>query len=260
MESVANLIKQINAISSRYAPWQIYTDFLEAAAIAISNAVDKSKWEQREQRYLEIVKKYKPEDFEAFPGLLAELTEIMERSVQQGEYPDYMGHLFHEMGFHNKQKGQFFTPQPVSDMMALMSVGKVEEKLLEEKGYISAYDCAAGSGSMLLGVAKAMLTQGYNPTQQLLVIAEDIDTRCVHMAYIQLSLYGIPAIVVNCNSLTREEYDRFYTPAYIWGGWYRRWAKEKPRLTDKIKPTRQPKAAKKKPPEPATVGEQLVLF
>lgn len=43
-------------------------------------------------------------------------------------------------------------------------------------------------------------------------VAQDIDIRCVWMAYIQLSLYGIPAMVIHGNTLTMEEWDRWYTP------------------------------------------------
>lgn len=42
-------------------------------------------------------------------------------------------------------------------------------------------------------------------------VAQDIDIRRVWMAYIQLSLYGIPAMVIHGNTLTMEEWDRWYT-------------------------------------------------
>lgn len=32
------------------------------------------------------------------------------------------------------------------------------------------------------------------------------------MAYIQLCLYQIPAVVIHCNTLTMEEWSRWYTP------------------------------------------------
>jgi hypothetical protein len=35
------------------------------------------------------------------------------------------------------------------------------------------------------------------------------------MAYIQLSLYGIPAMVIHGNTLTMEEWDRWYTPCAL---------------------------------------------
>ncbi len=39
------------------------------------------------------------------------------------------------------------------------------------------------------------------------------------MAYIQLSLYGIPAVVIHANTLSAEEWSRWYTPVYIIEGW-----------------------------------------
>lgn len=46
-------------------------------------------------------------------------------------------------------------------------------------------------------------------------VAQDIDIRRVWMAYIQLSLYGIPAMVIHGNTLTMEEWDRWYTPCAL---------------------------------------------
>ena len=49
--------------------------------------------------------------------------------------------------------------------------------------------------------------------------AVDIDPRAVHMAYIQLALMHIPAVVVVGNSLSMEMREHWYTPAHILGGW-----------------------------------------
>lgn len=220
MESVAGLAKKINQISNRFAPWQVFTDFLECTAIAISNSVDKPRFEEREKRYLEIAKKYDKKDFDVFPEILAELVEIMDKSVQQGEYPDFLGTLFHEMDFHDVQKGQFFTPQDISNFMADMTFNKDTPKQIEEQGYISAHDCACGSGAMMLGAARAVRRLGYNPSKHLFVVADDLDISCTWMVYIQLSLYGIPAIVNNGNTLTRELFDTWLTPIFICDGWH----------------------------------------
>jgi len=50
-------------------------------------------------------------------------------------------------------------------------------------------------------------------------LGEDLDIHCVLMAYIQLSLYGIPAVVLHGNTITTEEFDRWYTPIYILDRW-----------------------------------------
>lgn len=34
-----------------------------------------------------------------------------------------------------------------------------------------------------------------------------------------ISIYGIPAVVIHGDSITVEEWSRWYTPAYVWGGW-----------------------------------------
>ena len=47
------------------------------------------------------------------------------------------------------------------------------------------------------------------------MLGEYIDIRCVHMTYLQLSLAGVPAIVKHTNSLTRETWDIWKTPAFI---------------------------------------------
>ena len=39
------------------------------------------------------------------------------------------------------------------------------------------------------------------------------------MAYLQLSLYGIPAVIIHGNTLTDEEWSRWYTPVYMVNGW-----------------------------------------
>lgn len=53
----------------------------------------------------------------------------------------------------------------------------------------------------------------------MVVTAQDIDLKCVHMTYLQLSLYGIPAVVIHGNTLTVEEWSRWYTPVYMLDGW-----------------------------------------
>lgn len=43
----------------------------------------------------------------------------------------------------------------------------------------------------------------------------DIDLRCVHMTYLQLALAGVPAIVRHQDSLSREIWSVWKTPALV---------------------------------------------
>lgn len=70
---------------------------------------------------------------------------------------------------------------------------------------------------MVMGLVNAL--KNVNHCSQIVVTGVDIDLKCVHMAYLQLSLYGIPAVIIHGNTLTCEEWSRWYTPSYIMGGW-----------------------------------------
>jgi hypothetical protein len=72
---------------------------------------------------------------------------------------------------------------------------------------------------MVIALAREMLSQGVNYQQHLHVTAVDIDIRAVHMTYLPLSLLHVPAVVVHGNTLSVEEWSRWYTPAHIIGGW-----------------------------------------
>jgi hypothetical protein len=75
---------------------------------------------------------------------------------------------------------------------------------------------------LILGFAKALLDRKINYNTQLIVTATDVDLKCVHMCFVQLSLYGIPAVVIHGNSITLQDYSHWFTPFYITGGWLRR--------------------------------------
>ena len=72
---------------------------------------------------------------------------------------------------------------------------------------------------MILSFAKALKCENINYQQQLLVIATDLSDICAYMTYIQLSLYGIPAIVYCGNTLTLESNFKMETPLYFLQYW-----------------------------------------
>lgn len=210
------LLKLFNALAPRHGAWQVFSDFAEAAAISISNAVDRTQRESREQRYMELIKRYKPEELAMFPRMLAEVTLELEEEIS-----DVLGRTFHELELHNKWAGQFFSPYTLCRMMAKMTLGD-EETLrakIAQRGYVTAQEPACGSGAMAIALAHEMKDLGVNYQQHLHVTAIDIDLKCVHMAYVQFSLLHIPAVVVHGNTLSLEEFGRWYTPAHVLGGW-----------------------------------------
>ena len=69
-----------------------------------------------------------------------------------------------------------------------------------------------GSGTMVIGAVWAMKQKDFDFRHTSFFVAQDIAIRCVWMAYIQLSLYGIPAVVIHGDTLAMKEWSRWYTP------------------------------------------------
>ena len=211
------LLKLFGALAYRHSAWQVFSDFAEAAAISLSNAVDWPQRDKREERYMQIVQRYKPDELATFPQMLGELTLALEEGPS-----DVMGKTFHDLELHNKWAGQFLSPYHLCQMMAKMTLSDADDirSRIEARGHITVQEPCAGSGAMVIAVAQCMRELGINYQRHLHVTAIDVDPKCVHMAYLQLSLLHIPATIIHGNTLSLEEFGRWYTPAHIMDGWH----------------------------------------
>lgn len=91
------IVKTIGYLGYRHSTWQVFSDFVEMSAIALSNTVDWIHREKREKRYFEIINTYSKSEQERFPEMLAYLTNAMEDSlVLNGGPTDILGQVFHE--------------------------------------------------------------------------------------------------------------------------------------------------------------------
>ena len=204
------LILMLKKNAEKHGIHESFTTFLELSALAISNRFNLIHFKGREKRYLEIVGKYSQDELNVFARMLATLTEAIKHEAELGKLNDVLGVIYHQLGLHNKWKAQFFTPMNICDMMGLMCLGDPPH----DKPVTLLEPCV-GSGAMVLGFVNAMISKELNWTRKLTVTAIDSDEKCVHMAFLQFSLYGIPAVVIHGNTLTEEEFSRFYTPMYF---------------------------------------------
>lgn len=214
-----NFVKLFEKLRYRHSAMTAYSDFVAMSAIALSNSVNFNQ--DRENEYLRIIKKYSKDEQEVFLNLFAELVKQMQKDAEgTPRYRDVLGELFQALNINDEWKGQFFTPQDVSDLMGeVIGLDKLEE-LISERGYATVLEPCIGGGSLILGLINAMFAKGLNPCKQLVITAYDLDIRCVHMAYIQLSLAGVPAIIQQRNSLSGETYgDYWFTPVFVIDGW-----------------------------------------
>jgi len=220
-QHLKNIIKKIEWLSGRHGAWTVFSDFIAMAAISIRNSVNLLDWEEKEKQYLDLIKKYKKEELEKFPEILGELIMALEK-----EPSDILGQVFMEMDLGNKWKGQFFTPMPVAELMAEVSIDQIR-KTIDKDGYITVNEPAAGAGAMVIALANVLKRNGINYQKQMVAITQDIDIKSVYMAYIQLSLLGIPAKVIHANTLTLEVYEEWDTPFYVLNMWDYRLKKDR---------------------------------
>ncbi|TGE04603.1 N-6 DNA methylase [Hymenobacter fodinae] len=258
------IAKVVRSLAHRHSTYEVFADFVEMAALAVSNSVDLAQYDKREARYMEIVGKYKPEEVQQFPQMMGALVMGLEEGPD-----DILGATFHELEIHNEHKGQFFTPYHLCRMMAGLTFDESAKDIIQQRGFIQASEPACGAGAMNIGLADEMKARGLNYQQALHVTAVDLDIRCVHMAYLQLSLLHIPAVVVHGNTLTLEEFGHWYTPAHIMGGWNYKLKRQRgdcalvTTAQEAIQEvTEQPPviAIEPKPVQPFKVGAQLTLF
>ena len=212
--TVAEIIKRIERASYRMSKSKLISDVFECGAIAISNKFDLLQFDEREKRYLQIINSYQPVEreliAEIFGMIFALLTSVV---YDDGAFNDYLGELFMQCSQGEKNAGQFFTPYHVSNLMAKMTI--TDDKIKRDE-IITIYEPCCGSAGMVLASMDVLKNDyGVNYARDCFVICEDIDIRCVHMAYLQLSLAGVPAIVKHQNSLSRDLWSVWRTPAYL---------------------------------------------
>lgn len=217
-------IKLYRELTYRWTPWEVWQDFITVYACSISNAVDKSHFDEREDLYLRRIQKYNKKEQEIFPQLAAEVVLALDNNPEQ----DFLGKIFMELNLSNESGGQFFTPYSVCQMMAELTTGNVTSQI-EEQGYITINDCACGAGATLIaGIHEArrrLEKVGFNWQNHVLVVAQDIDYTTALMCYIQLSLLGAAAYIKIGNTLTEPMHSNdtlenyWFTPMYFSGVW-----------------------------------------
>lgn len=129
----------------------------------------------------------------------AELVKAMEESGQ-----DILGDIF-TGGITYGERGQFFTPDGVAQLMADLTVNDTDDK---DRGTVN--DPACGSGRFLLAVAKKHRNCEF--------IGQDVDHRCTQMTAINLGLNGLYGWAVWQNTLTMEVFRVYKIGLNLTGG------------------------------------------
>lgn len=206
---VVELMNDIENVSNRKSGKEIFIDFLKLSCYAISNRVDKENYEVREKDYLHIIKSYDEKERTKLAHLLGDFGKILDECIANKKIHDILGSVYSMKKYYDPHKGQYFTPEHIASFMAAMTADYANFRSFDVQE-LSEPTC--GSGIMVLKTAENMMQSNINYQNSLLVNAWDLDLTCVLMAYLQFSLYGIPAIVVHGNSINQEIYSQWITP------------------------------------------------
>ena len=210
-----DIIKEIQSMSGAHSVYEIFDDWVKMCALAISNAVDvlPSHQKSRDDLYVATTNKYNESEIKRFGDLLGMLT----LEAEEG-FSDILGYVYMHLEISSSRLGQFFTPYHICQLMAKM------QKAVDETCYMNEPSC--GAGGNIIAMAEHFHNSGIDYQKRMRVVCQDLDWKAVYMCYVQLSLYGINAKVIQGDTLLvpeQETRDRntFYTPEFVRAGWWR---------------------------------------
>ena len=187
MNAEDEIVQLIEGMAGKYSPYVIFADWVKMYAIAIQNAcsMQDKAWQARESQYMDVSRKYDHKEISTFCQMNALLVDAFEREIS-----DYLGKIYMSLGAGNKRAGQFFTPFHVSLMTARIGMADIDKEWIEENG-IKLNEPSVGGGGMVLATAQVL------------------DWNGVYMTYVQLSLTGIKAKVIQGNTLEESEVNAY---------------------------------------------------
>lgn len=214
--NVKSLLNQMELTRGRIMPRAVFQDFIAICALLISGFIDPVHKTERVKALADVTKRYSGQEQRQLMTTFCELSKHYEDVSKRGRISDLLGNAYSELGLAGKM-GQDFSPDSIPRILSRVTLP--DGCKLPIAGFFTILEPACGSGVLALGAAQRIADLGFNPCQHMAMQASDIDLRCVYMTYVQLALHGFPAVVIHGNTLTLEEYSRWYTPAYIMGKW-----------------------------------------
>ena len=126
--SIDNIVKKMQSTDQKYNYDEIFFDWIKSMFYAYANTCNTEGYEDREKEFNRLVEKHGAKTMQMFYECHAELVMLFEKNID-----DYLGKIHHQLGVHNKMKGQFFTPFHLAKMMAETQVSDVIKKIRRRK-------------------------------------------------------------------------------------------------------------------------------
>lgn len=214
--TTSRIVKVLRANTGARDLRTVFEDFCAMSGAAIRNRVDRNGYQVREDEYERTRSHYTAAQMDRFAEALAFVA------LELDEQPrDVLGETYMQLGIADRDRGQFFTPYNVAQLIAEMQLADTPSPGATQP-FLTIYEPACGAGAMVIAMTQALARRGIDYRQRVHVTADDISLTAVHMSYVQLSLLDVPALVNRRNSLTLEHFDTWATPRHVLGNWAER--------------------------------------
>ena len=194
--------KTLNEIASKgYNIGSVFRDWVSLMLFSLA---------KEEKMYMEIISRYRNEGKDREPDLFARaFSELMEEMRKENH--DVLGGIYMEIvsNWSAKGMGQFFTPTPICDMMANMTIGDAPERP------VTVADPACGSGRTFISAAKRVHNKSW-------FHGIDADNVCAQMCALNFCFFNMNGYVIHGNTLSMKFYDGWITNNTPIGGAVRR--------------------------------------
>lgn len=186
--------KILHGVSRKHGLSKVFNDLLQMGICSFHQTNIQSRLTQKDQEnewlYFETIKSYSKDELNEFGKALG----LLQLNVLNNPYSDIPGDFF-TWYITKGQNGQFFTPDPICQFMARITL---DDKITSKR----VLDPACGSGRTLLSAAKI--------NHKNYFFGGDNDVTCAKMATLNFFLNGLKGEVSWMNSLSNEWY----------GGWH----------------------------------------
>ncbi|MDZ7658053.1 N-6 DNA methylase [Fodinibius sp.] len=210
----SDILKPLDRIQRRgYTMSKVFRDWVRLMLYALM---------RDDEKYLEVMERY-PNDREKgereadlFKKAFWILQDKMGKDSEMKANPkEYLGDCYMEIaGNYSVQgMGQYFTPQPVCDMMAQLTIPETEDQQPRVA------DPACGSGRLLHSAAKLLPTDAH-------FTGIDLDSICAHMAALNLTFFNMDGVIIYGNALSMKYFRGWITKRSPLGGKIRQMTEE----------------------------------
>lgn len=186
--------KEFGRLNYKYDTADVFCDFVDLMLTTFKYNGDKELGDRLKKKY--------NQDYEQLCICVREMFLTYNKELGKKEWFDGLGLFYEEITskYKSSRLGQFFTPQPVCDLMA--SITSYNTATIDKKtvGMVVGDPCC-GSGRMLLAF-NAIKPHNHH-------YATDMDTICVKMTAINMCLHAIEGQVVCADALMYGDSWRF---------------------------------------------------